>query len=70
MKALKYFLIIAIALGMQSCVLDDVFDCEHGRGGVIEETFSIDDIQAPWSTIEFDSCFMSHLESTYENTSN
>lgn len=44
MKALKYFLIIAIALGMQSCVLDDVFDCEHGRGGIIEETFSLGDI--------------------------
>ncbi|MCB0668729.1 MAG: DUF2807 domain-containing protein [Saprospiraceae bacterium] len=44
MKAFKYLFIIFVAINFQSCVLDDVFDCEHGRGDVIEETFDIDDV--------------------------
>ncbi|NND31412.1 MAG: DUF2807 domain-containing protein [Saprospiraceae bacterium] len=44
---------IIIAIGMftllalqQSCVLDHVFDCEHGRGEIIEESFRIDDVHS------------------------
>ena len=46
MKALKYFLYFILVVNMQSCVLDDVFDCEHGRGGIVEETFDISDVNS------------------------
>lgn len=46
MKALKYLIIAVMALNFQACVLDDVFDCEHGRGQIIDETFDIDEVHS------------------------
>lgn len=47
METLKYLPISLIFFfSWQSCVLDDAFDCEHGRGEVIEESFDIDDVHA------------------------
>jgi hypothetical protein len=31
---------------LQACVLDDVFDCEHGRGDIVEESFDLDDVNS------------------------
>ena len=39
-------IMITLVILMQSCVLDNVFDCEHGRGEIIEETFGIDDVHS------------------------
>jgi hypothetical protein len=38
--------LILLTCFIQSCVLDNVFDCVHGRGDIIEETFGIDDINS------------------------
>ncbi|MCB0689717.1 MAG: DUF2807 domain-containing protein [Saprospiraceae bacterium] len=46
MNTLKYVVVTLLMISWQSCVLDDVFDCEHGRGEVIEETFDIDEVNA------------------------
>lgn len=45
MKTLKYFPLFFF-LVLQSCVLDNVFDCEHGRGDIIEESFDLDDVNS------------------------
>ena len=48
-KRINLLCIIALlVLTIPSCVLDDVFDCEHGRGEVISESFTLspfDDIR-------------------------
>lgn len=47
MKKLKYLFISFICLlSWQSCVFNDVFDCEHGRGQIIEETFDISSVHS------------------------
>ncbi|MBK8505612.1 MAG: DUF2807 domain-containing protein [Saprospiraceae bacterium] len=45
MKTLEYFALFFL-FTLQSCVLDDVFDCEHGRGDIIEESFDLDDVNS------------------------
>ena len=45
MKTLKYLSLFFLLL-LQSCVLDNVFDCEHGRGDIIEESFDLDDVNS------------------------
>ena len=42
-KGIVLMLALLVILTTQSCVLDDVFDCEHGRGEVISETFTLSD---------------------------
>jgi hypothetical protein len=38
--------LLLVVCVLQSCVLDNVFDCEHGRGAIIEETFKLDNINS------------------------
>ena len=35
--------LILVALIMNSCIIDEVFDCEHGRGDVEEEEFFVNE---------------------------
>ena len=43
MKQIQIFSIAVCTLILLSgCILDDVFDCEYGRGDIVEEEFSLD----------------------------
>ncbi len=43
MKVISIWL-VCLMVGMQGCVFDNAFDCEHGRGEVVEENFALDDL--------------------------
>jgi len=38
-------ILVSLFVGLQGCIFDNAFDCEHGRGDVVEENFALDDLE-------------------------
>ncbi len=39
----QFYYVIGMLILMSSCVIDDAFDCEHGRGDLETESFILND---------------------------